>query len=193
MIETNLGRVNASANLQGRIKSNTSLNLYNTPLRELFEEAMKKAYEQYKKTRPELEASKDGKENAQNTAILHAQGEKFDLMSEKIKEAIRQKFEQGVENGANSALNSAVANGENSNFALNSSVENQNGANLNSTLNSAALNSNLTATNGANSNFALNLSVENQNSTNPTQANARNSSIERLKMLLGAIWWAFRK
>ena len=122
MIGTNLGSVNFSANLQGSIKSNTSLNLYNTPLRELFEEAMKKAYEQYKKTRPELEASKDSKENAQDTAILHAQGEKFDLMSEKIKEAIRQKFEQGVEN-----------------------------------------------------------------SINTTQANAKNSSIERLKMLLGAI------
>ena len=150
MIGTNLGRVNSSANLQGSIKSNNSSNLYDTPLRELFEEAMKRAYEQYKKTRPELEASKDSKENPQDTAILHAQGEKFDLMSEKIKEAIRQKFEQGVENGVNSALNSAVANGENSNFALNSSVENQ-------------------------------------NSINTTQTNARNSSIERLKMLLGAI------
>ena len=164
---TNLGRVNSSANLQGRIKSNTSSNLYNTPLRELFEEAMKKAYEQYKKTRPELETSKDSKENPQDTAILHAQGEKFDLMSEKIKEAIRQKFEQGVENGANSALNSAAANGANSNFALNLSVENQNG--VNSNLNSATLNSNLATANGANSNSTL------------------NSNIERLKMLLGAI------
>ena len=147
MIETNLRRVNFSANLQGSIKSNTSSNLYNTPLRELFEEAMKKAYEQYKKTRPELEASKDSKENPQNTAILHAQGEKFDLMSEKIKEAIRRKFEQSVENGVNSALN--LANDS--------------------------------------SNSALNSVFENQNSTNPTQANAKNSSIEKLKMLLGAI------
>ena len=120
--------INADFRQGVNFKSSIKSNLYDTPLRELFDEAMKKAYEQYKKTRPALEASKDSKENSQNASISHTQGEKFDLMSEKIKEAIRQKFEQGIENGANSALNSTLNSaGLNSNSNL-ASV-NQNGTN----------------------------------------------------------------
>ena len=112
--------INADFRQGVNFKSSIKSNLYDTPLRELFDEAMKKAYEQYKKTRPELEASKDSKENSQNASISHTQGEKFDLMSEKIKEAIRQKFKQGIENGANSALNSTLNSADlksNSNLA----------------------------------------------------------------------------
>ena len=127
--------INADFRQGVNFKSSIKSNLYDTPLRELFDEAMKKAYEQYKKTRPKLEASKDSKENSQNASISHTQGEKFDLMSEKIKEAIRQKFEQGIENGANSALNLAnsslnsTSNSADSKSNSNLASVNQNGTN----------------------------------------------------------------
>lgn len=126
--------INADFRQGVNFKSSIKSNLYDTPLRELFDEAMKKAYEQYKKTRPALEASKDSKENSQNASISHAQGEKFDLMSEKIKEAIRQKFEQGIENGVNSALNLANSSiNSTSNSADSKSNSNLASANQNST------------------------------------------------------------
>ena len=123
--------INADFRQGVNFKSSIKSNLYDTPLRELFDEAMKKAYEQYKKTRPKLEASKDSKENSQNASISHTQGEKFDLMSEKIKEAIRQKFEQGIENGVNSALNLAnsTLNSADSKSNSNLASVNQNGTN----------------------------------------------------------------
>lgn len=93
--EINLKAVNASA------KKQTSL--YDTPLRELFEEARKKAEEQYKVNKSQIQsATKDDKNaersvpSAQSDDLISANTKIKEILKEKIKEANKENLAQNI-------------------------------------------------------------------------------------------------
>lgn len=91
-----------SLNAQAETKKQSSL--YDTPLRELFEEARKKAQEQYKVQNAKIQGTKQDKDD--ENAVLSANDD--DLIGEnvKIKEILREKIkEQNKENIAQSLAN----------------------------------------------------------------------------------------
>lgn len=94
-----------SLNAQAETKKQSSL--YDTPLRELFEEARKKAQEQYKVQNAKIQGTKQDKDD--ENAVLSANDD--DLIGEnvKIKEILREKIkEQNKENIAQSLANAPI-------------------------------------------------------------------------------------
>lgn len=171
--------INALNSSTVRLDEKKQVSLYDTPLRELFEEARKAAEERFKKTKLELTKDKEKENEVKTTRQNEAWDEWVKLKEftkEKIKEEIKANLTQNamVLNANPLNAGSEKANGTSGGARANASFEN-------GTLLSAAASANAANNAQAKANFAGNTQAS--NAYNQTQ-NANSRQRDELTKLL---------